>query len=686
MDKEIRNHIQRATQDARALLEQDFGEQLDGVFDIRLDGTIAPEPGSHLDASQRVLHTKLVAAVEHCRSSGLKKAEAVDAYLREAAFTMLNRFVALKMLEARDLVQECITRGEESAGFREFAGLAPGLVQLPDHGYRLYIESLFDEIGCEVRVLFDRRDPASLLWPGRQTLHDLLVILNAPELAEVWSEDETIGWVYQYFNSDDERKKMRAESQAPRNSRELAVRNQFFTPRYVVEFITDNTLGRIWYEMRQGKTRLVDECDYLVRRPNEVFLAKGAEAPEQNDVDQDLTQEELLKRTVFVPFRAKKDPRDIKILDPACGSGHFLLYAFDLLVTIYEEAWEDSSSPVSEFTGRTVRDDHTSLDSLRLTLPGLILRHNLHGIDIDARAAQIAALALWMRAQRSFNDFCLGRGDRSPITKTNVVVAEPMPGEKSLREDFVASLDGQLGRLVGIIFDRLELAGEVGALLDLENEIQSAIQDVYGDSGELFRKTDEARWSEAEHHLLDALSSYAETPGLNQAFTRRLFSEDAARGVAFIDVCRRQYDVVLMNPPFGDASPKAAKALDSNLSSSGRDIGAAFVRAAAEKWARCGTIGALLSAATWFQPVFERWREDLFFGAKSALRPVYAFRWSGPRRRNCKCLPHHPGGASSGAHAGRSPSPRRRLGHWTAPKSSSVENQGSRSKRIFCHT
>jgi hypothetical protein len=66
----------------------------------------------------------------------------------------------------------------------------------------------------------------------------------------VWGEDETIGWVYQFFNGQDERRKMREESQAPRNSRELAVRNQFFTPRYVVQFLTDNTLGRIWYEMR----------------------------------------------------------------------------------------------------------------------------------------------------------------------------------------------------------------------------------------------------------------------------------------------------------------------------------------------------------------------------------------------------------------------------------------------------
>ena len=67
---------------------------------------------------------------------------------------------------------------------------------------------------------------------------------------------------------------MRDESATPRNSRELAVRNQFFTPRYVVQFLTDNTLGRIWYEMRGTKTSLAERCEYMVRKPGEEFAAR----------------------------------------------------------------------------------------------------------------------------------------------------------------------------------------------------------------------------------------------------------------------------------------------------------------------------------------------------------------------------------------------------------------------------
>ena len=101
--------------------------------------------------------------------------EAVADYLRDAAFTTLNRFVALKMLEARDLVQECITKGEASVRLRdEFCGMAPALKLSDGSGYRLYIESIFDELSTEVKVLFDRRDPASVLWPKRATFDELL--------------------------------------------------------------------------------------------------------------------------------------------------------------------------------------------------------------------------------------------------------------------------------------------------------------------------------------------------------------------------------------------------------------------------------------------------------------------------------------------------------------------------------
>lgn len=592
MDKDSRNRLQRATQAARSLIEDEYGEQLEGTFDLRLDGTIPSEPGDHLNAHQRVLWKKLVAAIGHLEAGGEKRLEAVQAYLREAAFTTLNRFVALKMLEARGIVLESVSQGDQSSGFKEFTGLAPGLVQLSDHGYRLYIESLFDEIGREVRVLFDRRDPASLLWPRRQALQDLLEILNAPELSSVWIEDETIGWVYQYFNGEDERKAMREASQAPRNSRELAVRNQFFTPRYVVQFLVDNTLGRTWFEMMRGETSLKD-LDYFVRRQHEVFLADGEAVPEEPE---GVKFGETPEHPFPVPFRARQDPRDLKILDPACGSGHFLLYTFDLLLTIYEEAWQDEGAAPSELKGTTLRADHPELDALRKAAPELILRHNLHGIDIDPRAAQIAGLALWLRAQRAFQAAEIPRSRRLPITRTNIVLAEPMPGEADLRDAFVATLEPKLGKLVASVFECMSLAGEAGYLLRIEEQIAEAIRLIYGEIGGLFQESEENEWTQVAKDLRTALESFAYNATADQAFTRQLFADDAARGLGFIDVCSKRYDTILMNPPFGEGCASVSEQLDREFPDGKNDIYAAFVLRGLELTsAKCGQLGALSS-------------------------------------------------------------------------------------------
>ena len=126
MDKATRNAIERATQQARKLLDKDFLPQLEGTFDVLRTGAIAPKGGGHLSARQQFQRERSSPPSNIRRAAGTTAVEAVTDYIRDAAFTTLNRFVALKMLEARQLVQECITKGEQSAGYREFCGMAPG--------------------------------------------------------------------------------------------------------------------------------------------------------------------------------------------------------------------------------------------------------------------------------------------------------------------------------------------------------------------------------------------------------------------------------------------------------------------------------------------------------------------------------------------------------------------------------
>jgi hypothetical protein len=664
MEKEQRTRLQKATQDARKLLEEEFRSQLLQTYDIDVVKVRwAEEPGAHLLAEQRLIREKLVAWIEHKEAQINDRKEALLLALREMAFTALNRFVALKLMEARELVRPCVSGGLESTGFLEFTAVAQGLLADQESSYRLYLETIFEDVSRELRALFDPRDPASLLWPKRAAILELLDILNRPELAELWSEDETLGWVYQYFNGDAERKKMREESAAPRNSRELAVRNQFFTPRYVVEFLTDNTLGRIWYEMRQGETRLKDLCRYLVRRPNEIWLQPGEEAPALRGTEESLGQEELLRQPVHIPYRPLKDPREIRMLDPACGSMHFGLYAFDLYLEIYAEAWEitqscDKQAKEADTFAPFVAYAEAFADkaSFLREVPKLILRHNIHGIDIDARATQIARLTLWLRGQRAWQEQQLVVADRMPITRSNVVCAEPMPGEPELLTDFVdqqfpEAERGLAQQLLETIFEKMQQAGEAGSLLKIEEEIRDAIdqarkgweklaihqQTLFG-SAELtalgqvdsslstsLQSITKDFWIDIEERIYGALRNYAEQAESSSGFQRRLFSEDAAHGFAFIDICRKRYDVALMNPPFGSFTVAMACLAKTMFGRLANDIYACFVRRMGDILADGGVVGIISSRSFVTGKGMEALRPHLLGEGETWLKLLWDF-------------------------------------------------------------
>ena len=577
-------------------------------------------------------------------------ASELDRIVREQAFTVLNRLAALRMMEARGLLLESVANGYQSKGFQLYEHLAGHALGETGDAYRCYLFSLFDEFALDLKVLFDRNAPQGQLFPRESTLLELLDLLNAADIEPLWSEDETIGWIYQYFNSPEERKKMREEGKSgPRNSRELAVRNQFFTPRYVVEFLTDNTLGRIWYEMTQGQTCLRDKCRYLLKRPNEIFLQRDAAAPEQPRQNK-LSQEQLLRQPVYIPHRLLKDPREICMLDPACGSMHFGLYAFDLFEAIYGEAWEiahgsdevkRSSASFAPFASLVVQ--YPDKSSFLADVPRLIIEHNLHGIDIDPRSVQIAGLCLWLRAQRTWQQQGLHPRDRPRIRRSNIVCAEPMPGEEKFLEEFTAAHlittpeRKLLGQLVHRVFDAMKLAGEAGSLLKIEEEIAGAVIEakhkwlaipkpeqfrLFDDntaanvqeehSFDVIGITNETFWERAEEGIYAALQAYAEQIE-HDGYQRRLFTDDAARGFAFINLCRKHYDVVLMNPPFGAPSRESKSYVETKFKHSGKDMYSAFVTRGCGQLSPSGRLGAITSRSGLFLASFAKWRHSVLF-------------------------------------------------------------------------
>ncbi len=554
MDQAIRNKLRNVVTQCRKLLEEAVAQVLQGQFGIYASGK---KDEVHVEEEARMKNLSeedkgyrrdIQAHLGHIQALGYKPKDALAQLLREIAFTHMNRLCAYKMMEAREVwvggqrFREAVSRGLKSQGFQFYLADHPEDKQRFDAGhqdvaYRHFLGWLGALLSEEIGVLFSPTDSANRLFPPQRVLDEVLGLLNGDDLKSIWTEDETIGWVYQYFTPKELRDQARKESAAPRNSYELAFRNQFFTPRYVVEFLTDNTLGRIWYEMRKGDTKLKDQCRYMVRRPNEVFLNEGQSTPEPAQNQDDLSQEDLLKQPVHIPHRPKKDPRELRILDPACGSGHFLLYCFALLLTIYEEAYADPD------LGPKLKGDYPTLDALRRDVPRLILAHNLHGIDIDLRATQIAALALWLRCQRAYREMGL-KQDRPRITKSNIVCAEAMPGENEMLTEFVAQLQPKLlGHLVEVVFHKMRLAGEAGSLLKIEEELRDTIADAKkqwaaeheqatdrkgrpllfsrAEMERLANKTpqpqlfdfseitDEQFWNEIEGQVLTALRSYA---------------------------------------------------------------------------------------------------------------------------------------------------------------------------------
>jgi len=592
-DQTTRNRLQRFVTDARYVLEEEFTRQLQNDYGLDpVSGTASPlESLRHINDQQRETARILRDTLAHyCANSDTDARAGLDRIVREQAFTVLNRLAALRMSEARGLLIESVGNGYKAKGFQLYARLAgTGLGETGD-AYRAYLKSVFDEFELDLPGLFDRFSPQGRLFPREAALLQVLALINHSEIEPLWAEDETIGWIYQYFNSKEERKAMRDASQAPRNSRELAVRNQFFTPRYVVEFLVDNTLGRLWFNWTGGQSSLRERCRYL--------LAKPDEQPK--------------------PAKRLRDPRTIKLLDPACGSMHFGLYAFDLFLEIYREAWawEQTHGPgcLDTETGgsadlKPLNQTYADQEAFLHDVPRLIIEHNIYGVDIDPRAAQIASLALWLRAQRAWHEAGVKAKDRPQVGRGHVVAAVAPPAEVDLRKRFMEELDPLDAELFEKTLFLLKGLPELGVLLQIEKELPALVRAVFGEHGDLFRAEDMAQWQKAEARLSEALTEYARTA--RSTYQGRLFAEDALQGLRMIDHCREFYDVVVMNPPFGQPTEVAGDYLKSKSSDGWKDIYAGFFERAITRKRKGGLIGAITSSQFFHTRQMKQLRENM---------------------------------------------------------------------------
>jgi len=197
-------------------------------------------------------------------------------------------------------------------------------------------------------------DYTELLFPGKLLHTDsILVDLNKIITKDDWKEVEVIGWIYQDYIAPRKEKVFKDLKKNIKISKEnIPAATQLFTPHWIVRYLVENSLGRLWM-LNRPHSRLFEQMEYYIK-------------PEQTETD----------------FLRINSPEEIKICDPACGSGHMLVYAFDLLHSIYEEEGYAHSE-----------------------IPEKILSHNLFGIEIDKRAGELAAFALSMKARRKHRNF-----------------------------------------------------------------------------------------------------------------------------------------------------------------------------------------------------------------------------------------------------------------------------------------
>ncbi len=322
--------------------------------------------GRVLSNEERAMRTELAGRIER---------DGYASFVEEMAYTWFNRMVAIRFMELHDYLPSLVRIFSSAADGAEFSpqALSEALTVAIDGLDRDRVfacmdaaddEALFRELllaqcnelagflprvfgrvgGADALML-----PANLLKPEGVPAH---MVGDIP--VELWDDVEILGWMYQFYNA--ELKANFLSSKRKASPEDLAPATQVFTPDWIVRYKVDNTLGRLWM--------LNHPDSHLPQYANESDSSKRLM---EFFIKPDEDHEEFIRVA---------SPEDITFCDPACGSGHILVYAFKMLMAIYEES------------GYRTRD-----------IPELILTKNLSGMEIDPRAAQIASLALAMCAR-----------------------------------------------------------------------------------------------------------------------------------------------------------------------------------------------------------------------------------------------------------------------------------------------
>lgn len=574
MEKEQRDKIRPMVLACRRHLWDEFDQQL------RLCGLL-PERKLPAPPDRQEIRSRLDEALQR---EGEDYAKARRRYLRSAAYTFLNRMLALRVSEAHGLIVETIQTRPEYGGRsrreRDLADSEPALITNPEAFIQRALKEAYDEVSAYVPLLFRPDDPYAILTPRLQAIRQVRQELEALS-ADLWCEFETLGWAYQYFKSEENQEIRRNLRGAPKPD-EAPIINQFFTVAWIVKALVHNSLGRLWLEAYPSSP-LKKKLDYFVPIEN------SFQPPE---------------RTIQI--------QQLKVLDPACGSGHFLLGSFDLLLDMWQE-------------------EHPDMPAWRF--PALILENNLYGVDIDLRACQIAAAALYLKARTVFEK--LKEGDpqaQFEPKRINIVCADIHFTNGNRRERFLSQFDGelQIRRIVDQTLQACENAYEIGSLLEIRQPFEKLFAqrvkkpaDFKEEAKQLSLFTPEMEqlnfsdlpvqvpkaFTLAE--IVRGIQDYLRQASQRQDMGAEFYGMDAENALHLVDILSEPYDVILMNPPYGAMTATCKAYAKKHFPRTHNDAYAAFIEQAVRLCQPGGYVGALTGRTFMFLRTFQKLREEI---------------------------------------------------------------------------
>ena len=529
-----------------------FGIHGDGNFDpVEFKGDTAIIGSQVFTKKGGELRERLAAKV---------KQTGFEMFNRSSAYTWFNRFVAIRYMELHDFLDHGFRvlsnpNGSDIPEVLEHATEVnlPGLdrekvLELRLAGdkdnelYRMLVIAQCNALHKAMPFLFDRIDSeAELLLP------DNLLHTNSPVKRMVsqidetlWDDVEIIGWIYQFYISE---KKDEVIGKVVK-SEDIPAATQLFTPNWIVKYMVQNTLGRMW---------MATYPESSLKSKMEYYIEPAEQEPDvQAEIDA-TTPKEL-------------NPEELTFLDPACGSGHILVEAYDILKEIYLER------------GYRTRD-----------IPRLILSKNIYGLDIDDRAAQLACFAVLMRA-REDDRRLFGRDDLA-LNVMSIVETKGIDKDKLL--DAVSKKDGgeDVWMWIKGLVELFEDAKTFGALITVPDEL----------SGKL-----------------DNIDSIIEKDqiGNNDIFNYIAGTElhNLKPFVKQAQVSSKKYDCVVTNPPYigGKGMNKVLKSYaKTNFPDSKSDVFAMFTEKIIYMVKESGHIGLVMPYVWMFLGSYEAFRNKI---------------------------------------------------------------------------